>query len=71
MAKQCMVLIAIFLLFTTIQPLFGCTVFVASDGKVTLAGDNEDLDHSYTQMWTVPATDDTYGVVYFGFGRGE
>jgi hypothetical protein len=71
MAKQCMALIAVGLLLTTIEPSFGCTVFVASDGNVTLAGDNEDFDHSYTQMWTVPATDDTYGVVYFGFGRGE
>jgi hypothetical protein len=48
-----------------------CTVFFAFNGKLALAGDNEDFDHSYTQMWTVPAAEGTYGVVYFGFGRGE
>lgn len=58
-------------LLVTDQPLRACTVFVASDGKVTLVGDNEDFDHSYTQMWTVPRGPATYGVIYFGFGRGE
>jgi hypothetical protein len=71
MTKQCVALIAVGLQLATLQPLLGCTVFVASDGKVTFAGDNEDFDHPYTQMWTVPGTSDTYGVVYFGFGRGE
>src|SRR5262249_25808428 len=47
-----------------------CTVFVAFDGKVALAGSNEDWADPNTQMWFVPATKENYGIVYFGFGRG-
>src|SRR5262245_19823332 len=52
-------------------PVPACTVFFAFDGKSALAGSNEDWGDPNTQMWVVPATKDTYGVVYFGFGRGE
>ena len=38
---------------------------------MALAGSNEDWGDPNTQMWFVPATKDTYGMVYFGFGRGE
>ena len=50
---------------------FACTVFFAFDGKLALAGSNEDWADPNTQMWFVPATKDNYGIVYFGFGRGE
>lgn len=53
------------------QPLRACTVFFAYDGKLALAGDNEDwLDWS-TQMWSIPAVKGEHGVLYFGFGTGE
>ncbi|MBI1913242.1 MAG: hypothetical protein HYS12_00555 [Planctomycetes bacterium] len=53
-------------------PLAGaCTVFFAFDGKVAMAGDNEDWADPNTQMWFVPPTKDHYGIVYFGFGKGE
>lgn len=59
-------------LLATGQPLSACSVFFAFDGKSALAGDNEDyFDHPHTQMWTVPRTEDAYGTVYFGFGRGS
>ena len=48
-----------------------CTVFFAFDGKLAIAGDNEDWADPNTQIWFVPATKDNYGIVYFGFGRGE
>src|ERR687898_500317 len=48
-----------------------CTVFFVFDGKLALAGSNEDWADPNTQMWFVPATKDNYGIVYFGFGRGE
>ena len=48
-----------------------CTVFFVFDGKSALAGSNEDWADSNTQMWFVPATKDTYGIVYFGFGKGD
>src|SRR5262245_37874012 len=52
-------------------PGSACTVFCAFDGRVALAGSNEDWADPNTQIWFVPATKDTYGIVYFGFGRGE
>src|SRR5262249_61486698 len=51
-------------------PGSACTVFCAFDGRVALAGSNEDWADPNTQLWVVPATKDTYGIVYFGFGRG-
>jgi hypothetical protein len=63
--------LAAFALLPACKPLSACTVFFAFDGKLAIAGDNEDFDHPYTQMWTVPATENSYGVVYFGFGQGE
>jgi penicillin V acylase-like amidase (Ntn superfamily) len=48
-----------------------CTVFFAFDGLTAIAGQNEDWDDSNTQFWVVPRTATTYGVLYFGFGRGE
>jgi hypothetical protein len=65
---RCIALSAVLLAW---QPLSACTVFFAFDGKVAIAGDNEDFDHPYTQMWTNPGSANSYGVVYFGFGRGQ
>ena len=48
-----------------------CTVFFVFDGKLALAGSNEDWADPNTQIWFVPATKDNYGIVYLGFGRGE
>jgi hypothetical protein len=54
------------------QPLVhACTVFFAFDGRMALAGQNEDWNDYNTQMWVVPRTATTYGAVYFGFGRGD
>jgi len=53
------------------QHLSACSVFFAFDGKSALAGDNEDyFDRPYTQVWTIPRTENSYGTIYFGFGRG-
>src|SRR5262245_48493894 len=52
-------------------PGSACTVYRAFDGRVAMAGSNEDWADPNTQLWFVPATKDTYGIVYFGFGRGE
>jgi len=52
-------------------PHCACTVFFAFDGKLALAGQNEDWDDTNTQLWVVPRTSTTYGVLYFGFGRGD
>jgi hypothetical protein len=51
------------------SPIFGCTVFSASDAKTTLAGNNEDYNDNNTFMWFVPGTDGMVGGVYFGYGN--
>ena len=53
------------------SPARSCTVFFDFDGKLALAGSNEDWADANTQVWFVPPTKDTYGIVYFGFGKGE
>lgn len=51
--------------------LQACTAFFAFDGRVAIAGQNEDWDDTNTQYWSVPRTSTTFGVLYFGFGRGD
>jgi hypothetical protein len=61
--------------------LRACTVFFVFDDTLALAGSNEDWADPNTQMWFVPPSKDNdgnddygkhnYGIVYFGFGRGE
>ena len=45
----------------------GCTVFSASDGTTSLAGNNEDFYNPSTRVWFEPREDGKYGRVYFGF----
>src|SRR5688500_1084848 len=63
--------LAVVLFLTANSPVVSCTVLVASDGELVLAGSNEDWGEPNTQVWFVPATKENYGIVYFGFGRGE
>ena len=44
-----------------------CTILTASHGDKVLFGNNEDWINPNTYYWTVPRTNDTFGVVYFGF----
>ena len=63
--------LAFVLVFCLRVALEACTVFFAFDGRIALAGQNEDWDDSNTQFWVIPRTPTTHGVLYFGFGRGE
>jgi hypothetical protein len=53
----------------TVSP--ACSVFYVFDGRLALAGDSEDWIDPNTQVWFVPKTATTHGIVYFGFGKGE
>lgn len=44
-----------------------CTVFTASAGDTVLFGNNEDVGDKDATVWFIPATETTYGWVYFGF----
>jgi len=44
-----------------------CTIIYASDGKIALAGTNEDWSRPYSNIWFLPAEEGKFGRVYFGF----
>jgi tetratricopeptide (TPR) repeat protein len=45
----------------------GCTIVTMARGGQVLVGNNEDWTDPRTKMWIIPATDDQYGRVVFGF----
>jgi len=47
---------------------FGCTIFTATKDGTTLVGNNEDYLDPHSKIWFVPATDESYGCVYFTLG---
>lgn len=46
---------------------YACTGFMKTDGSVVLVGNNEDSKIPYTRVWFIPAKDDSFGRVYFGY----
>ena len=50
----------------TVQP-HGCTVFLAANDVIALAGNNEDWRNPFTKLWFIPAGDDMFGQMYVGF----
>ncbi len=50
-----------------LAPVFGCTIFVLTDGARTLFFNNEDWSNPKTQMWFVPAGEGYFGCAYVGF----
>lgn len=49
------------------RSVFACTVLYASDGKVALAGNNEDAFNPFTKIWFLPPAEGKHGRVYLGF----
>ena len=47
--------------------MYACTGFMMSDGENVLVGNNEDYKIPYTRVWFVPAENERYGRVYFGY----
>jgi hypothetical protein len=47
----------------------GCTTVYATDGQQMLGGNNEDSGEPLTKVWFVPPGEDTYGLVFFGYGN--
>jgi len=45
----------------------GCTVFLAANDVIALAGNNEDWRNPFTRLWFVPAGNGTFGQMYVGF----
>jgi tetratricopeptide (TPR) repeat protein len=50
--------------------VFPCTMFRLTVNGKTLVGNNEDFSYPFSRMWTVPAENGKYGMLYFGFDNG-
>jgi hypothetical protein len=50
-----------------LSPSQGCTTVYATDGQQMLGGNNEDSSEPLTKVWFVPAGEDTFGLVLFGY----
>jgi len=46
---------------------YACTAFMMTDGEVVLIGNNEDSKIPYTRVWFIPAENERFGRVYFGY----
>ena len=46
---------------------YACTAFMMTDCEVVLVGNNEDSKIPYTRVWFIPAENDRFGRVYFGY----
>lgn len=57
----------LFLSMINLSPADACTAFMISDGENVLVGNNEDYKIPYTRVWFVPAENEQYGRVYFGY----
>ena len=65
--RRNLILAALCILLSMPVPAVACTVFAATDGAVTLAGNNEDWFDGDTYIWFLPGDNDTYGRVFYGF----
>ena len=50
-----------------LDPSQSCTIIYASDGKIALAGTNEDWNRPIGNIWFLPAEKGKFGRVYFGW----
>jgi hypothetical protein len=67
--KKCLIIAFVVMIFINTS-LFACTVFYYSNGKIILAGNNEDWRNPFTKIWFLPAEDGKYGRIYFGYHDG-
>jgi len=65
--KSFIMLYALIIVAITQAPAYACTAFMMSDGERVLVGNNEDYTNPYTHVWFVPAENERYGRVYFGY----
>ena len=50
--------------------LLACTGFYYSNGNIALAGNSEDWINPFSRIWVIPAEQNKFGGVYFGFSEG-
>ena len=64
--KKTVSLLLLFIGILSHQQVDACSIFSCSRNGQVLAGANEDDYTSFHYMWFVPATDKSYGAVFFG-----
>jgi len=52
----------------TFDPGLGCSAVYATDGRQILVGNNEDSGQPLAKVWFVSPGEDTFGLVFFGYG---
>jgi tetratricopeptide (TPR) repeat protein len=57
----------IILFFFSANPTEGCTIVMVAQGKIVLAGNNEDWKNPMTKIWFIPASKGQHGRVCVGF----
>ncbi len=65
--KKASTLILLFLIYLGGYELLACTVFMKTNGKITLVSANEDFKKQNSQLWFIPAKEGRYGHVIFGY----
>jgi hypothetical protein len=63
-------LISILIITLSIKS-FGCSIFTASSENIVLAGNNEDMCTTNTEIHLIPGTNDKYGRIFWGFIADE
>lgn len=59
--------IVVALLLIPVHLANGCTIVIVAKGQLILVGNNEDWKNPKTKMWFIPAENNEYGRVCFGF----
>jgi hypothetical protein len=59
--------LVIILFFCSANPAEGCTIVIVAQGKIVLAGNNEDWKNPKTKIWFIPASNGEHGRVCVGF----
>ena len=62
-----LILIALLFLIVANLPAAACTIVMVSDQKAVLAGSNEDSTFPLTMMWYIPAGNNSYARICFGY----
>lgn len=65
---QAKLFFAIWVVMAVTHPLVhACTAFMMADDENVLVGNNEDYKIPYTRVWFVPAENEQFGRIYFGY----
>ena len=69
LAKWLITISVILIICATIKFAEPCTIVTISNGKIILAGNNEDWQNPNTKIWFYPSTKKEYGRICWGFDK--